>query len=503
MKRNFLVFPVMLIIVMSTTIVMAQTPTPQPLPAAKFSLWYTSDMHTSNGTVFSTNVKDCLAVVDVRYASGGIYPTGTGGRIFILRNDGTIPINVSVSSINVNMPSDLAFNFVWGNYYGSTTSAIQPGQSITLYFIAEALAGGYYNNQGQWIINYTSDAPFSYSYDTVVTATPQANGTASQQIINVEGSTKYPSNYGGIVANGGFEYGVSPWQVITSGAPYAGTILTTGDAHFGSSSGLFTVITNPNTGGYVALSQSTLGIGVGQTYDLTFYYKSTLSSCNAFIFCKDAQAIDGHDLAFWASSNLPAANTWTQVTMTFGPIPVGTTDVQLHYNAPNGVLGNLQIDDVFIKESNHPAPTASPTPSSTPAPTPTPASSTTPAPVSPTPTTPSSSPTPMASVNPTPTTSSTPTPTLAPNVTPITSQAATSSPTLNENPTPTSNPNTTSNPSATDSSTSSSTVTPSVPEASPIAFVIILFASLVLAITIREIIRKVNNPLITKESALG
>ena len=91
MKRNFFVIPVILIIIMSSTIVMAQTPTPQPLPAAKFSIWYTSDMSTSNGTVFSTNVKDCLAVVDVRYASGGVSPTGTGGRIFIFEEMVALP----------------------------------------------------------------------------------------------------------------------------------------------------------------------------------------------------------------------------------------------------------------------------------------------------------------------------------------------------------------------------------------------------------------------------
>jgi len=189
-----------LILTLSAQIVVAQTsPNPStsatvtPIPAIEFSLSY------PNGTAFPTSIVNCLSVVDIRYARGGVSPSGEGGRIFTAKNDGNIPINITISSQNVNMPSNLQFIFNWGNYYGTSNSpiTIAVGQAVTLYFIAEVLAGGNYNNEGQWILNYTAGALFNYKYEVNVTAAaadPTVNPSIVhyQDIILVTGIDVYP-----------------------------------------------------------------------------------------------------------------------------------------------------------------------------------------------------------------------------------------------------------------------------------------------------------------------
>jgi hypothetical protein len=115
------------------------------------------------------------------------------------------------------------------------------------------------------------------------------------------------------VVNGGFDTapGSGSWQVITSDSSHEGKVAQSIDAQTGSLSGILMVNANPITGGFVALSESTLYWGIGQSFTLTFYYKSTLGSCYASVYAKSQATTVGSDIAYWMSSNLPPTNTWT------------------------------------------------------------------------------------------------------------------------------------------------------------------------------------------------
>ncbi len=254
-----------------------------------------------------------------------------------------------------------------------------------------------------------------------------------------------------IITNGGFEYPPLPntpgnWQVITSDSNHAGIVAQSPNAQTGNYNGIFTVTANPTTGGFVALSQSTFYWAIGQSYTLTFNYKSTLSSCYASVYAKNQVTTIGSDIAYWTSVNLPATNVWTPVTLTFGPIPEGTVDLQIHFGPPEGVTGILWVDEVTTAFAANP-PTPNPTPTST-----------------------SSPPTP------------TPTPTATPNLT-VTPAPPTPTPT----PTPTANPASTTDPTpqaTTNTQTTDPTKTsqPPVPEITPIAIAAILVLASTLAL---------------------
>ncbi len=189
--RKYLVLTLALVLATPFSVVVsAQTPT---VSINHFSLWYTNDLRNSNGTAFPNILNNCLTIQDIRYASGGVSPSSPGGRVLIVTNDGNVPVNITVLLQNLNMPSNLNFNLLWGNYFGESNKplAVEVGQSITLWFIADAVAGGSYNSNGQWITNYTWGASFSYSYDIVIIAVSPTSLTA-QQTIHVAGNNNYP-----------------------------------------------------------------------------------------------------------------------------------------------------------------------------------------------------------------------------------------------------------------------------------------------------------------------
>ncbi len=249
-----------------------------------------------------------------------------------------------------------------------------------------------------------------------------------QKLIHVTG-TYTPSHppAGNIVTNGGFETAPVPntqgnWQVITSDSNHTGTIIQSPEAHSGTYSGAFTVSANPSGSGFVALSESCFYWAIGESYTLTFHYKSDLSSCYASVYAKSEQTMVGSDLANWVSGNLPATDIWTEGTLTFGPIPDGTVDLQIHFYPTDGVLGTLWLDDLltdFSANSPSPPPTEAQNPTATPTASPSSTASPTPPGTAdptntqnPTPTATASAPLADASPSPTPTTTQ-PTPTVA------------------------------------------------------------------------------------------
>jgi hypothetical protein len=377
-------------------------------------------------------------------------PPMTPNIILYLKNTGDTPVNFTVSIKNLNFPSNgICQAFVEGPPYSSsafsgfsyastaTSSQVQPNNQIRVAII------------GIWATTntYTLGAPLNYSFDIAISATSSA-GTSAQQTIHDSTTTHYPYRWyapglaSDIAVNGGFESGIAPWQVIVSNPAYSGTLTQSNDAYTGSYGGLFSMTNNPTTGGYLALSES-IPAATGQTYTLTFYYKSTMTSFNAMVFCKDAITTDGHDIAYWTSQNLPPTNTWTKVTFPFGPIPSGTVDSQIHFGAQNGITGTLQIDDVSAQLT-----TQQPTPSPTINPSPTP------------------SPTPTATPNPTATTSS-PNQSAQPTATPTNAPSQTTTPTATPNPTQTDAS------TAPDQASPTPNATPTIPEI-PILIVTIL-----------------------------
>jgi hypothetical protein len=109
--------------------------------------------------------------------------------------------------------------------------------------------------------------------------------------------------------------------------------------HSGNNGGLFT-ITSYGTGGYIALSQQTL-TQIGQTYTLTFLYKSSTGFAMPHVFCKDTS---GKDIAYFSGPAMTTTNTWTSATMTFVPIPTGTINTELHFDVDSA--GTIQLDDL-------------------------------------------------------------------------------------------------------------------------------------------------------------
>jgi hypothetical protein len=188
---KYLVLTLALILATPLSVVVS-APTPSG-SNIHFSLWYTNDLRNSNGTAFPTILNNCLTIQDIRYSSGGVSPSSPGGRVLIVTNEGNVPVNITVLVQNLNMPSNLIFNVFWGNYFGESNKplAVEAGQSITFWFIGDAVAGGSYNSNGQWITNYTWGASFSYSYDIVVIAVSPSSLT-TQQIIHVAGNNNYP-----------------------------------------------------------------------------------------------------------------------------------------------------------------------------------------------------------------------------------------------------------------------------------------------------------------------
>lgn len=149
-------------------------PTPTPTPSStgvsasqvQFSLFF------PNGTAYPTSVTGTLSgvntvVVDPLLGhNGGWIPT-----CIVVRNDGTVPITVNATAVNVNVPSNLALSLQCGHYgiisgaYGAQQATsqqpIQPGETYFMSLMAFLTPTG----------SYTPNQEFSYSYDVAITAT--------------------------------------------------------------------------------------------------------------------------------------------------------------------------------------------------------------------------------------------------------------------------------------------------------------------------------------------
>ncbi len=84
----------------------------------------------------------------------------------IVTNTGNVPITITATAANVNVPSNIDFNFQYGmltSMTGSpTTSSIAVGQTEAIMLMT---------NMAPTNTNYASNGQFSYSFDITVTAT--------------------------------------------------------------------------------------------------------------------------------------------------------------------------------------------------------------------------------------------------------------------------------------------------------------------------------------------
>jgi hypothetical protein len=182
MRKRLLVLAVVLILVIAIPIVIAAvtnsqsihvsgtasypnlppatTPTPTPTPTSsstvKFSLFF------PNGTSYPTTISSVnwfyVTVID---PETGHSQQPMPNEIMV-QNDGNVPINVTASTTNVNLPSDMSLTLFAGDSGMHSPLPVGVGQSSILYIIIELNPIAY---------DYTTHQSFSYSFDISIAAT--------------------------------------------------------------------------------------------------------------------------------------------------------------------------------------------------------------------------------------------------------------------------------------------------------------------------------------------
>lgn len=131
----------------------APTATPTPGQTVKFSLYF------QNGTACPTTFSNLpITVADYSTSKYNV----PYAMLFVVKNDGSVPINLSVTTANVNIPSNLVLDFQ------ATNPDLKP--------FPMTIQVGEQKEVGISMIMYTSGtynagASFSYSFDVVLAAT--------------------------------------------------------------------------------------------------------------------------------------------------------------------------------------------------------------------------------------------------------------------------------------------------------------------------------------------
>ncbi len=118
-------------------------------PNVQFSLFF------PNGTSCPTTLTDLRCNVYGPLDSvGGIPATNE----LVVRNTGNVPINITFTASNVNVPSNIKFNLAGDVEF----NPIAVGQTANLYIAINMVTTN---------TNFAAGTPFSYSFDVTVTAT--------------------------------------------------------------------------------------------------------------------------------------------------------------------------------------------------------------------------------------------------------------------------------------------------------------------------------------------
>lgn len=129
-------------------------PVDSPTSTLKFSLWFL------NGTAFPTSINGnslYVFLADSQALSIGRYTPNA----VVLKNDGTAPLTVNVTSSNVNLPSDLSLQIGDRNSIANGFTVIQPGQNATMQLVILLVLSN---------SPHSSGTTFSYSFDMHITA---------------------------------------------------------------------------------------------------------------------------------------------------------------------------------------------------------------------------------------------------------------------------------------------------------------------------------------------
>lgn len=176
MKKRFLIIAVLLVLAVAVPLVIAQitqqnqtihvsgtakyprniSPTPSPAvtasasaPAVQFSLFF------PNGTSCPTTLTNLPCNVYGPLDSVGAIPATTE---LVVKNTGSVPINVTVAASNVNVPGNIQFNLAGDVEFNS----IAVGATANLYLAINMVTTN---------TNFAAGTPFTYSFDVTVTAT--------------------------------------------------------------------------------------------------------------------------------------------------------------------------------------------------------------------------------------------------------------------------------------------------------------------------------------------
>lgn len=126
------------------------TPTADPTvaPTLKFSLWF------PNATACPTTLTNLPCNVYGPLDSVGGIPATTH---LVVRNDGTVPINVTITASNVNVPSNIQFSLGPDVEF----NPVAAGQSANIYIAINMVTTN---------TNFVANTPFSYSFDINIAA---------------------------------------------------------------------------------------------------------------------------------------------------------------------------------------------------------------------------------------------------------------------------------------------------------------------------------------------
>jgi hypothetical protein len=145
------------------------SPSSSPDPSVQFSLWFL------NGTAFPTAISNPpMTVIALNpnappniYGLIGVSPNAptSYNLTFVARNDGDVPVNITIGANNVNVPADIKTLFLFEGetlpWWSSAVIGVGENQTLTIAFYMAAFP----HNPGP---------AFSYSFDLTFTGA-QAN----------------------------------------------------------------------------------------------------------------------------------------------------------------------------------------------------------------------------------------------------------------------------------------------------------------------------------------
>ena len=177
MKKRLLIIAILLVLAVAVPLVIAQitqnqtihvsgtakyprniapNPTPSPAvtasasaPAVQFSLFF------PNGTSCPTTLTNLPCNMYGPLDSVGAIPATTE---LVVKNTGSVPINIAVAASNVEVPSNIQFNLVGDVEF----NPIALGASANLYIAINMVTTN---------TNFAAGTPFTYSFDVTAIAT--------------------------------------------------------------------------------------------------------------------------------------------------------------------------------------------------------------------------------------------------------------------------------------------------------------------------------------------